>query len=66
MNLLSILSKYKAEDLENESKKLEPISGLAPNELWELEKVQDEPRDFFTFHKDLTSMSSQSIDLEKQ
>ena len=62
MNLLSILSKYKASDLEEEAKKTQPVSGLSPNEAWELEKLEDEPRDFFNFHKE---MSSQSIEIEK-
>lgn len=62
MNLLSILSKYKASDLEEEAKKIQPVSGLSPNESWELEKLKDEPRDFFNFHKE---MSSQSIEIEK-
>lgn len=53
MSLLSILSKYKASDLEEEAKKVQPIAGLSPNEAWELEKIQNEPRDFFTFSKQL-------------
>lgn len=62
MNLLSILSKYKASDLEEEAKKTQSVSGLSPNEAWELEKLQEQPRDFFTFNKE---MSSQSIEIEK-
>ena len=62
MTLQSILSKYKASDLEEEAKKTQPISGLSPNEAWELEKLQEQPRDFFNFHKE---MSSQSITVEK-
>ena len=62
MNLLSILSKYKASDLEEEAKKTQPIAGLSPNEAWELEKLQEQPRDFFNFHKE---MSSQSIEIQK-
>lgn len=62
MNLLSILSKFSAKDLEDENKKVQPVSGLSSSEAWELEKIQDEPRDFFTFHKD---MNSQSITVEK-
>lgn len=62
MTLESILSKYKASDLEEEAKKTQPVSGLSPNEAWELEKLEDEPRDFFNFHKE---MSSQSITVGK-
>lgn len=59
MNLLQILSKYKAEDLEEEKKKGKDVSAnLSPREAWELEKLEEKPRDFFTFHKE---MSSQSI-----
>lgn len=65
MNLLSILSKFSAKDLEDENKKVQPISGLSPNEAWELEKLKKKPKDFFNFHKDLTSMSSQSIKIEE-
>ena len=62
LNLAQILSKYKASDLEEEAKKTQPVSGLSPNEAWELEKLQEQPRDFFNFHKE---MSSQSITVEK-
>lgn len=62
MSLLSILSKYKVSDLEKEANKIQPISGLSPNEAWELEKLKKKPKDFFTFHKE---MSSQSIEIEK-
>ena len=55
MNLLSILSKYKASDLEEEAKKTQPISGLSPNEAWELEKLEEQSKDFFTFHKEISS-----------
>ncbi len=62
MNLQSILSKYKASDLEEEAKKTQPVSGLSPNEAWELEKLEEQSKDFFTFHKEI---SSQSIQVEK-
>lgn len=66
MNLLSILSKYKKEDAEQMEKEslfsTDNSVGLSPVEQWELEKRKDKPRDFFNFHKE---MSSQSIDLEK-
>ncbi len=62
LNLAQILSKYKASDLEEEAKKTQPVSGLSPNEAWELEKLQEQPRDFFNFHKE---MSAQSIEIEK-
>lgn len=62
MNLLSILSKFNAKELEEENIKVEPVSGLSPNEAWELEKQKDKPKDFFSFHKE---MSSQSITIEK-
>lgn len=66
MNLLSILSKYKKEDAEQmEQESLfsnDNSVGLSAVEQWELEKKKDEPKDFFTFHKE---MSSQSIKLDK-
>lgn len=62
MNLLSILSKFNAKELEEENKKVEPVSGLSPNEAWELEKQKEKPKDFFTFHKE---MSAQSISVDK-
>lgn len=66
MNLLSILSKYKKEDAEQMEKEslfsTDSQVGLSPTELWELEKRKEEPRDFFNFHKE---MSSQSITIEK-
>lgn len=62
MNLLSILSKYKVSDLEEENKKVNPVSGLSPNEAWELEKLKEKPKNFDTFHKE---MSSKSIEIEK-
>lgn len=66
MSLLSILSKYKpkdAEQMEQESlvSKDDKV-GLNATEEWELEKLKDTPRDFFTFHKE---MNSQSIEIEK-
>lgn len=63
MNLLNILSKYKASDLEEENNQVKKVSGLNTVEAWEVEKLKDNPRDFFTFHKE---MSSQTIDLDKQ
>lgn len=66
MNLLSILNKYKPEDakeMEQESLFSNDNSvGLSAVELWELEKRKEEPRDFFTFHKEMTS---QSITIDK-
>lgn len=66
MNLLSILSKYKKEDaveMEKESLLTKDVTvGLSPVEKWELEKKKDKPKDFFTFHKE---MSSQSITIEE-
>lgn len=54
MNLLSILSKFSAKDLEDENKVIKPeAGGINYVEAWELEKIQDEPRDFFTFSKQL-------------
>lgn len=60
--LINILKNYNASDLEEEATKIQPIAGLSPNEAWELEKLQEQPRDFFNFHKE---MSSQSIEIEK-
>ena len=60
--LINILKNYNASDLEEEAKKIQPVAGLSPNEAWELEKLEDNPRDFFTFHKEMTS---QSIEIEK-
>ncbi len=66
MNLLSILSKYKKEDaveMEKESLLTKDVTvGPSPVETWELEKRKDKPKDFFTFHKE---MSSQSITIEE-
>jgi len=66
MDLLTILSKYKKEDaLEMEQESLvsqDNLVGLSPTELWELEKLEEKPRDFFTFHNEMTS---QSIKIEK-
>lgn len=66
MTLLSILSKYKKEDakqMEQESLfSNDDLVGLSSTELWELEKRKDEPRDFFTFHKE---MKSESITIDK-
>lgn len=66
MNLLSILSKYKKEDaveMEKEYLLTKDVSiGLNSVEKWELEKQKDKPKDFFSFHKE---MSSQSINIEE-
>lgn len=66
MSLLSILSKYKKEDvtqMEQESLFSKDSNvGLSAAEKWELEKQKDKPKDFFTFHKE---MSSQSISIEE-
>lgn len=66
MNLLSILSKYKPEDakqMEQESLfSTDSQIGLSPVEQWELEK-QTSNKDFFTFHKEMTS---QSIELDNE
>ncbi len=66
MNLLSILKKYKKEDvtqMEQESLFSKDSNvGLSTTEKWELEKIKDKPKDFFTFHKE---MSSQSITIEE-
>lgn len=66
MNLLSILKKYKKEDvtqMEQESLFSKDSNvGLSTTEKWELEKLQEQPRDFFSFHKE---MSSQSFEIEK-
>lgn len=63
MNLLQILSKYKKEDAEQMEKESlvsnDNSVGLSSTELWEIEK---EKKDFFNFHKE---MSSQSIEIEK-
>lgn len=66
MNLRSILSKYKKEDaveMEKEYLLTKDVSiGLNSVEKWELEKQKDKPKDFFSFHKE---MSSQSINIEE-
>lgn len=66
MNLLSILSKYKKEDAEQMEKESlltkDVLVGLSPTEKWELEKKKDKPKDFFSFHKE---MSGQSISIEE-
>lgn len=66
MNLLQILSKYKKEDaeqMEQESLVSKDNSvGLSPTEKWEIEKQKDEPKDFFSFHKE---MSAQSIRIDE-
>lgn len=59
MNLLQILSKYKKEDAEQMER--EKKVNLSPSELWELEKLKDEPRTYETFKRDL----NKTIDLEK-
>lgn len=67
MNLLSTLSKYKKEDateMEKESLfSADSNVGLSAVEKWELEKQKDKPKDFFSFHKE---MSSQSITIENE
>jgi len=74
MNLLSILSKYKVSDLEEESKKTQPVSGLSPNEAWELEKQTNPNPDYPSWHtrtivqnisNSLGNMNSQSITIEE-
>lgn len=66
MNLLSILSKYKKEDAEQMEKESlltkDVLVGLSSTEKWELEKKKDKPKDFFSFHKE---MSGQSISIEE-
>lgn len=66
MSLLKILSKYKKEDAEQMEKESlfskDSQVGLSPVEIWELEKQKEKPRDFFTFHKE---MSAQSISVDK-
>lgn len=66
MSLLSILSKYKKEDAEQMEKESlfskDSQVGLSPVEVWELEKQKEEPKDFFSFHKE---MSAQSISIDK-
>ena len=66
MSLLKILSKYKKEDaeqMEKESLFSKDIQvGLSPVEIWELEKQKEEPKDFFSFHKE---MSAQSIKINE-
>lgn len=62
MTLTDVMNKFKASDLEEENEEVKKISGLNYVEAWELEKTKDQPRDFFTFHKE---MSSQSIGVEK-
>lgn len=74
MNLLTILQKYKASDLEEEANKIKPISGLSPNEAWELEKQTNPNPDYPSWHtrtivqnisNSLGNMNSQSIEIEK-
>ena len=74
MNLQSILSKKKASDLEEEAKKTQPVSGLSPNEAWELEKQTNPNPDYPSWHtrtivqnisNSLGNMNSQSIEIEK-
>lgn len=55
MNLLKIFKAYKAEDLEKESNQLQSVDKISPVEAWELEKTKDKPKDFFTFHKEMSA-----------
>ena len=52
-NLLKILSRYTKEDalqMEHESKfPTDSKNGLSPNELWEIEKLKQEPKLFDEF-----------------
>lgn len=56
MNLIDILKKYKASDLEKEQKQ-KGIGGTSTSELWEINKLEEEPKDFTTFVKELKSQS---------
>ena len=55
MNLLKIFKRYSAEDLEKENNQLKSVDKISPIEAWELEKTKDQPKDFFTFHKEMSA-----------
>lgn len=55
MNLLKIFKRYSAEDLEKENNQLKSVDKISPVEAWELEKTKDQPKDFFTFHKEMSA-----------
>ena len=55
MNLLKIFKRYSAEDLEKENNQLKSVDKISPIEAWELEKTKDKPKDFFTFHKEMSA-----------
>lgn len=63
MNLFQILKQYSASDLEEENKKVDPISGLSTSEKWMLVKLEEKEKEFFSFQKE---MSSQSIKIENE
>lgn len=55
MNLLKIFKRYSAEDFEKENNQLKSVDKISPVEAWELEKTKDKPKDFFTFHKEMSA-----------
>lgn len=55
MNLLKIFKEYSAEDLEKENNQLKSVDKISAVEAWELEKTKDQPKDFFTFHKEMSA-----------
>ena len=55
MNLLKIFKGYSAEDLEKENNQLKSVNKISPVEAWELEKTKNQPKDFFTFHKEMSA-----------
>lgn len=55
MNLLNLFKKFKAEDLEKENNQLKSVDKISVVEAWELEKTKDKPKDFFTFHKEMSA-----------
>lgn len=55
MNLLNLFKKFNAEDLEKENNQLKSVDKISVVEAWELEKTKDKPKDFFTFHKEMSA-----------
>ena len=55
MNLLNLFKKFNAEDLEKENNQLKSVDKISVVEEWELEKTKDKPKDFFTFHKEMSA-----------
>ena len=64
--LLSILNRYNKSDAEKMEKESllssDPKVGLSTSEKWEIEK---DNKDFTSFHRDLSHMSSKTIKIEE-